>query len=62
VALQLWRPYKEFALVAFGSFQNGVDTRPGLWMLLEGGHEGIDLIALHRILARVHCHDDLERE
>lgn len=52
-------PYKKFALVAFGSLQNGVNTCPGLWMFLEGRHEGIDLLALCIVAACVHRHDDL---
>ena len=54
-----WWAHKEFALIAFGSLQNGVDASPRLRMLLERCHERIDLLALRIISARVHRHDDL---
>jgi hypothetical protein len=52
---------KELALVAFCLLQNRVNPAPGLRMLLKGGHESIDLLALVIVSARVHCHDDLHK-
>jgi len=51
--------HKEFALVTFGLLQNCVDPTPGLRVLLECCHEGIDLLALVVVTRGVHRHDNL---
>lgn len=53
------KTHKESALVTGCLLQYRVDPAPRLRMLLECSHEGIDLLALVVILARVHRHDDL---
>ena len=51
--------HKEFALVTFGLLQNSVDPTPGLRVLLECCHEGIDLLALVVVTGGVHRHNNL---
>mmetsp|Transcript_48320 Transcript_48320/g.114984 ORF Transcript_48320/g.114984 Transcript_48320/m.114984 type:complete len:515 (+) Transcript_48320:2151-3695(+) len=56
------RQRKELALLALGLLQDAVHARPRLGVLLEGGHEGVDLLSLRLVAASVHGHHHLVEE